>query len=354
MKFLLYLPVCMLTLMSCAEKSYSIEDLSSMPVKEIHGTQVTSDIVSPGFQSITQVGNHLMLSYTSFSENAYVFVNPATGKIEKRLGGFGDGPEDFISQMQAGVSATNDSIHVFDLTRMHSYEYVWDSSQRDYTFQKGYPCKFKEPSFLLEIKRMQNGNYVGQLFGGKDSMFVLFDREMNELTRFGHVPLEGLTSDQVDFMPLRGHITTVGNQVYFFMHNFAYMARYDILPSGAVNQVWEYFLTEPKYKVENGSSIKILGHDNHDGFFGVLATEEYIYALYSGVYSSKYRDTDDPNAQVPNTLLVFNPEGEIVRKCHFKDKGAIIGVSSDKKTVYIDAENPEPTIMAYKAEDIFK
>ena len=337
---------------SCGEKSYNAEDYSSIPITEINGVTVTKDILAPHFTSICKIDGRLLLSYMSYAENAYVFINEGTGKVEKRLGGFGDGPEDFICQELSGISENEDTIFAFDITRMHTVEYVRDSTKNDYKFHKGHSCTLKEPAYFFDLKRMDNGCFVGQLIGGKDFMFVLLDKNLKEITRFGKVPIKGLTADQVDFTPLCGKIATIGNSIFFCMQEYAYMARYDIKESGAIDLVWEHFLTEPKYIIEDGQRIKAIGHENTSGFYSIAANEKYLFLLYSGEYTLKYRDTNDPSANVPNTLLVFDTDGKILKKCHFRDKGGIMALSPDNETIYIDAENPEISIVAYKMKDI--
>ena len=92
---------------------------------------------------------------------------------------------------------------------------------------------------------------------------------------------------------------------------------------------------------------------NLDGFYGVAANENYVFATYSGIYFKAFVDQKDPSACTPKTLVVFDAkDGSIVGKYQLPNKSLGVSLSEDNEKLYVFNTHPEVAIEKFKVEDI--
>ena len=152
-------------------------------------------------------------------------------------------------------------------------------------------------------------------------------------------------------MKLRGELEASGNSVYYATTYFGYLARYDVNDKGEATLVWEQYLSEPQYRMEDGR-IKSNRDKNLEGFYGITTVRDYVLATYSGkLYSSPF--AEDPNAHLPQTLIIFRKkDGKILRRLQLDRRVALLTATEDGKTLIVETYEPEFTYCLYDLEKI--
>ena len=343
----------LLSLASCSGKA---EKTTVTETDSISGTLLNDSLIFGDQCSyFFTMGNNLFLSNLNPTEDcAYRVFDLESKQFIDKFGFFGGGPGEFLNQEYAGKATDNDTIYAFDLARRKIQ--VLSRKERTTTYQYSYtlPVKTNDNSFFINVRRLQNGYYVGVPISGKYPFFILLDSTGKEAGRFGKIPVIGEYNEVIDyFMKLRGVLETSGNSVYYGTEQFGYLARYDVNDKGEAKLVWEQYLSEPQYRIEDGR-IKSNRDKNLEGFYGITTVGDYVLATYSGkLYSSPF--AEDPDAHLPQTLIIFRKEdGKILRRLHLDRRGTLLTATEDGKTLIIKTYNPEVTYCLYDLEKILK
>ena len=312
-------------------------------------------IFSLNCNHIFTMGNKLFLSNADPVEDcAYRVVDLESKRFIDKFGFFGGGPGEFLNQKYAGKTMDNDTIYAFDLGRRKIQVLSRKGKTTTYQYSHTLPVKTNDNSIFTILRRLENGYYVGVPISGKYPFFILLDSTGKEAGRFGKIPVIGEYNEVIDyFMKLRGVLETSGNSVYYGTEQFGYLARYDINDKGEATLVWEQYLSEPQYRMEDGR-IKTNRDKNLEGFYGITTVGDYVLATYSGkLYSSPF--AEDPDANLPQTLIIFRKEdGKILRRLHLDRRGTLLTATEDGKTLIIKTYNPEVTYCLYDLEKILK
>ena len=340
------------TLVSCSgktKKDTAIENDS------ISGTLLSDSLIfSENCTYIFTMGNNLFLSNALQMEDcAYRVVDLESKLFIDKFGYFGTGPGEFFCQKFAGKSLDNDTIYAYDITFRRIQ--VLSRKEKTTTYQYAYslPIKTKDDSHFSILRRLKNGYYVGVPYSGKYPFFVVFDASGQEAGRFGKLPVIGEYNEVMDLKNLEGNLEISGNSVYYGTQHFGYLARYDVNDKGEATLIWEQYLSEPQYKMEDGR-IKINRRKNLEGFGGIAIVGEYALATYCGNLDSG-PFAEDPNTHIPQTLIVFRKnDGKILRKLHLDRRGSYLAVTEDQKTLIMRCYEPETSYCLYDLDKILK
>ncbi len=328
---------------------------TAIETDSISGTQLSDSLIfGLNCSYIFTVGNNLFLSNHLPEEDcAYRVVNLEKNQFVDKFGYFGTGPGEFFCQEFAGKTPDNDSIYAYDTLRRIQ---VLARKKGSTTYQYSYtlPVKTKDDSHFINVRRLDNGYYIGVPISGKYPFFILLDSTGKEAGRFGTIPVIGEYNEVIDyFMKLRGVLETSGNSVYYGTQHFGYLARYDVNDKGEATQVWEQYLSEPHYKIEDGRILRDR-KKNLQGFGGLAIVGDYVLATYSGNLDSDMF-AEDPNTHIPQTLIIFRKDdGKILRKLHLDRRGSYLAVTEDQKTLIMRCYEPETSYCLYDLDKIIE
>lgn len=202
--------------------------------------------------------------------------------------------------------------------------------------------------FFQKVRRLQNGLYVGIPLSGEKLFYVLLNQDGKEIGRFGKLPVLGDADGTIDFQNLEGSLITVGNSIYFGTQHFGYLACYDVQETGKANLVWERNLSEPSYEIDE-SQIRLNRDRNLEGFGGLCVVDDFILATYTGIAAPLKLGSQE---HLPKNLLVFNKDGELLRRLHLDVYGTYLTVTEDKKTLIMKCYDPEITYRTYNLDEI--
>jgi hypothetical protein len=189
---------------------------------------------------------------------------------------------------------------------------------------------------------MSNGKYIGVVASGSDisSYFSILDKDMKEVGRFGYVPfLENLKG--LNLRRLNGSMTSSQTQFVFAAMNYGYLVSYEITEENEVNKKWEYYLSDPYYKIENGE-VKWEEDNNRMGFYDIKMNSKYIFALYHGDEISHMLETDS----TPKHLLVFDLNGHLIKLFELDRQCVRIAVT-EENTVFAGSVEFDSEIVRY-------
>lgn len=346
--------VCLLASCSNSGKQEgNLVDINSIKGKEIKGAPAFEELIlGSALTHFSFIDESALFSFMNDSSGEPLLLYNEKDKTERWIGNWGSGPGEMFSQEYAGKSADNDTIYAYDITFRNVLNFVRrKDTPSGYVYHETIPIPDLNGDYLLRLKRMDNGFFVGYLWSGKRDMLILFDREMNVICRFGGLPIKGLPEEQMSFNTFDGVLSTCGNSVYFACTSFGYLTRIDISESGEATQIWEKYFSEPQYEYDEGV-VRIKGHDNLDGFYGLAVNKDYLFATYSGIYALAFSEMGS-NANLPQTLVVMDVrDGKILQKCHLDQRASILALSADNQKLYAEVDEPEIGIMSYDMKDI--
>ena len=347
-----FIAACLFAIASCSGKA---EQTTVTETDSISGTLLNDSLIfSRNCTYFFTIGNNLFLSNALQVEDcAYRVVNLESKQFIDKFGYFGTGPGEFFNQNFAGKTLDNDTIYAYDITFRRIQ--VLSRKEKTTTYQYAYslPVKTKDDTYFFSMRRLENGYYVGQPLSGKYPFFILLDASGKEAGRFGKIPVIGEYNEVIDYMRLTGCLEVSGNSVYFGGDSFGYLARYDVNDRGEATLVWEQYLSEPQYKIEDGRLFRDI-KKNLEGFGGLTTVGEYVLATYSGKLDPGIKGIlEDPGATLPETLIVFRKkDGKELRRLHLDKRGANMTVTEDKKTLIMKVYDPEVTYCLYDLEKI--
>ena len=350
MKIIVFLVFSVL-LLSCSEKSEE-QSFASLPSVPICGEQLEEDLITTTACEINVVGSSIFVVDFNSPDTIVSILDEKTGKVIGRFGTKGGGPGEFKFLNFIGQSLDSDTVYIADFPSK-VYEYVWDDRGKlDLVKEYKIYLEKKAMLFPMRLHRLENGYYVMNTLSGGQDFFILLNRDCREVKRFGVHPIKGMTADVCDFIPFDGRMTSCKNAFYYVTSKYGYIARYDVLDNGETTLVWEKLLSEPQATISE-ANIQMRSSVNLDGFYGVAANENYVFATYSGIYFKAFVDQKDPSACTPKTLVVFDAkDGSIVGKYQLPNKSLGVSLSEDNEKLYVFNTHPEVAIEKFKVEDI--
>lgn len=340
--------IIFLFLISCGRnKEY---DFLSIPSKPIYGSYFNKEIMSGELARLFSLDCGILMFQLSQLPHEPVcqILDEKTGERVGSFGSRGQGPEEFGASDFIGKSEDEDTLYCLNMPSTIMM-YVREEKGADYRFLETKQVKIKGNYFTTNVCHLSNGYNIATTLSGGKEFFILLDREFNEIRRFGHHPVQGMTAEANDFMRLQGDMVSFKNSFYFATRFFSYLCRYDISDSGKVTFKWEKMLVEPSCNVYE-ANISIRGNEHLDGFYGLTADDEYVFVTYSGeIYNGFLKEY---SACTPKTLVGFSSDGELIGKYSLEHKSMNVLLSKDKTRLYLLNYEPEFTLEIFKMDDI--
>ncbi|MBC8600297.1 hypothetical protein H8784_00995 [Parabacteroides acidifaciens] len=335
-----------LLLVACSEKKEGI--LVFPKATELAAIEYPEEAVMGTPWQIKPVGDKLLLFFpSSRDENVIKIMDAHTGKILSSWGIFGNGPGEFFLPQYWGADDERMLLYLYDVNTYRFREYKWSLLQDDLVMEQIAETPFKR-DFLKPGRgaRLENGNFVSAIIYGIEKPVLVMDSQLDSLTIVGDVPDD--EHKTITLFDYDGRLASYGNSFVFAMSSIGYIGFYEQLPDGKIEKRWVHYTEKPVY---NGTELnrKIL----KDGFGGVAMNDKYIFATYSGVHDS--RENRQSGQVYPETILMFDHKGKLLRNFHTKGKRQTgIAISEDGKTLYATVVYPEIEIVRYDISPYIK
>ena len=264
------------------------------------------------------------------------------------FGPIGTTPEEFLSPCFIRDEANDSTFAILDVTQRKIGVYktirTGDSLIFEAVRRQTQPTT-KNNLLYANPLRMANGFYVAQIVAGENTEnkgLVLLDSTWQAIRMFSD-PLPEASPEKSHF---QGPMVSKGDTLFYAGLAMPYIAAYKISDSGEITTLWEQFLTKPVYETEANGFVHWQKNKHREGIYDLRITTNYLIATYSG----KLWNLD--TRTVPETLLVFDLNGNPIKKINLPNMHGRFALTPDAKTLYgysIDLQ-----IIRYDLGDILK
>ncbi|MDH6342977.1 hypothetical protein M2480_001997 [Parabacteroides sp. PFB2-12] len=162
------------------------------------------------------------------------------------------------------------------------------------------------------------GSYLGGLFG-------LCKRKKKEMRYTGAFPTEDMALRRLLHSNSSGRMDKQGDQIVYANRSVGYIAAFTY-SFGRLRKQWDKQLTDYVYQTKEGH-ITFDPDEHRSGFSDIHITDRHIYTLYWG-------QTRSMGLEVPNSIVVFNRDGEPVSRFSLPDQMTFIAVDSREEYLY--------------------
>lgn len=208
----------------------------------------------------------------------------------------------FASKMLAKYSLANSVITLDDFTRF-SFAHGLSPSQLEQLDKDLYACI---------------GNYPEGIFG-------LCKREKKEMRYTGEFPIDDPALRQYIAASNTGRMAKHDNQLVYATHSLGYIASYEYKWKRLRKQ-WEKQVTDFHYTVKEGR-VSFDREQHQTGFGNIHITDKHIYTIYWG-------QTRSMGLEVPNSVVVFDRQGNPLVRYTLPDQMIFISVDSREEYIY--------------------
>lgn len=268
-------------------------------------------------------------------EKFFLFFQPGMGKSilfynneeQKEIlwGNMGSGPDDFFSPACIYENAKDSIIELFDMNLRKKIVYKCHVGEKNATLTGLEYYSIKPDTIsLLGMHRMDNGWHIGFAGVGCDDMFVFMNQKEKELRpteSFGGKPIKEMPDG--NFLQLYGWFASYGNKFFFAAQPTGYLCCYNISDAGQATKEWEYFLTKPIFDAATNKWKK----ENKRGCYDIQANEKYVFVAFSG-------ETYEEGSKLPQELVVFSHEGEIIKRLRLNGEFMFGKFSVEEDMIY--------------------
>lgn len=336
---------CIILFSSCKEdKKISVDPRDSFQYEDY-----LTSINLPISQSINQAYELLQVDdflIVSDPDEFYHFklFDIKDQKIIGRFGKIGDGPcEIFFPTSLQRIATNSNTIGLNNRRKFQFLEVNLDS------IIKGgkYGCDYSTKSFdtdYQKIVKLDHENFVGVgLFEKRFALSKLNEKEPYYLGL--NYPFESEFPDynhEVLAMAYQGNLIVNPNKDRFFFSSTR-SANLDIieyqrdkLKPISINHFWP-----PVFTGSSGSSVQAkMSIENKAGFLSASGTEKYIYLLFSGKKASE-------NSNYSDVILVYDWNGDPVKKILLDVKVNLISVSEDDEKIIAYFDDGKPNLILF-------
>lgn len=273
-----------------------------------------------------------LVVYDLHSGDSYTLFDKNTGEYITRFGTIGQGPGEIPSGCYGYLLKKNFS--VFDDQMRIVMKYNLDSLRNNN--EKVYPmrlAKYKMPN--VQISRLiaidDSTFFCAGTYKSK-YQYILFDKN-SKILAYG---IEVYNAADSAFNMYTRYLANQGDLVLrpgknMFAYSVNFSSNLDIIEivNGKIELKKSLRLGDPIYKsMSNGIYQSVdLTEDSQVGYINLSATDRYIYALYSDkkIYE---------NGRKSNTILVFDWEGNAVKKYSLDVDAYYIAIDEVDQTIF--------------------
>ena len=264
----------------------------------------------------------------------------------------------------SGTSHRGDTVYMYDNMshKLNAYMVRIQNGKFSYSFLGNEATKEKRDGLpegvinqmAFELVRLENGYSIGFRVFSNGTIFTLFDKELNEIKKFGEYPVdEGLMDGEFhQSLCFQGLRMSRGNSFFYAAHNLGYMARYDVSDKGHLTKVWERWYSEPSVRIDN-DNLKFKA-DNPQGFYGLAVGEKYIFAAHSGVPAGDMYKEQSAYALNPKFLYIFDLDGKPLAKFSMDKRTSAICLDNEERYLYVKHIDPDVSLWRYDVSEMLR
>lgn len=357
----------MIFFLSCSDgqERKNVYDIADMPAIPLKGELIEDELLTPYTIQMQFIQSQLF-HFTPVHEEVCLVTTAEVDTIGF-LSTVGSGPGELNQWPDfCGTSVNEDTVFLHDnmIHKVHSYLVEVSPDKLTYTHLGSEPTKENKnetPEGYLSqttfnLRRLDNGYYIGLRVLTTGTMFTLFDPNLNEVKKFGEYPIDkGLSDGKLhNTIYFQGTLHTKGNSFYYGAHNFGYLARYDVSDMGKITKVWDDFYTDVKCRFDNRSNELKFAGENLQAFYSLAISDKYLYAAYSGIKANEMFKQQSAYAHNPKHIVVFDLQGKPLAKFLTEGRMSTICLDPKGEYLYVKHIDPDISLWRYKISDILK
>ncbi|MBE6334553.1 MAG: hypothetical protein E7071_07015 [Bacteroidales bacterium] len=284
--------------------------LRNIAFENLVGVPSGCDYIVDYPQEMYVIDSLLILCDPSSNKGFVEVYNINTGEFRGALLTKGRGEFESLSPFVIGFSDNHDSLYVYDVAMnrlvVSNLVLYGDSlvaeSYTQFSSDRGDVISSK-------LAKLANGYIVSMPYFAQDSMFVLYNSEMQFMQRFGIFPIQWEKDTDIKlYSTFVGDVKAYGNKVIYASGGLPYVVCYDIADDGSVTKCWEVMLDEYSiYFEDNKLKFSI---DNPQTFMSVHPTADKIFIVYNGYTTDDW--AHDIKKSMEYRVVVMNYDGAII------------------------------------------
>lgn len=346
--------LCILTLTACGDGVRRPPDLSTIEPEFSHEAlgytwlkathSAASDSLGWPADVLVVDGRVVVTDYPSGGSAVHVFT---AGSLRHVLsfGRLGDGPGEFRGPPSVLKAAEDGAFWTYDgnQARLTLYRFA-DVQNGEFKGAEHIPLIVERIMYELAFLDRDRAVGLGLFSGGR---FALVDLRTADIRFTGTLPAsKDATPPHVVQNAYLGKLAAhpSGSRFALATAHGGIIEIYDG-DGSLLHSADTPFPFEPDYQAEPGGNGPRMarGFLNRGGYVGLDATQDFIFALFSGRaqghFLSSYRDAE--------YLHVLDWEGNLVRVFRFDRLVSDIAVSRDGNTLFAIVSDPEPAVLSY-------
>jgi hypothetical protein len=295
----------------------------------------------------------LLLLKNGRSQPIFNLVNIKNGKVLKEFGRPGNGPGEFVGNLQIDRSFQSGFINIPDNLQARMYQYCIDSILYSDNVQPidlfSFSVNENVKDVYYRILQINDSIFVG-IQSNSSERFLVFNINNNEVYPQGKDPED--KNQQNNTIKKRLSDAYQGDLKYNYSNNkmvFASMnsEMFEIYKLNNLNLTLEksYYTSLPSYSLKETSdgaqyvSMQITGGHT----LSLAISNQLIYMLLS----KKGQEVSFYEMFKSNLILVFDWDGKPVKKFLLDCEVNEIEISTDEKRIYAIRDNPDPEVIYF-------
>lgn len=304
--------------------------------EQLIAIKYNSEVISASPLDIKIIDDNLFL-FQGYGDDAAIILDKNKGTQIGSWGRRGSGPGEFTYPIY--WDSSSNTCFLYDLNKFIIREYQWNKQNDLVNLTLIGERRFDEKTKSIRSATvLENGNIVASVIYGSNKPLLLLNNQLDSLDCFGSI--SNIDQDNMDLRSLSGSLSAYKNKFVFAMLDIGYIACYEQLADGKIKKNWEHYIEKPIYK-EGKLDISLL----KKGFMDVKMTKNHIYCSYIGK-----KITPENMNICPETILVFNHQGDLIKNFKTDNKIGKMAISTDEKTIYTASYEPDISIIRYNIE----
>lgn len=334
-----YSLICILLIFTSCHQQNGNKVVSIVPLK--HQVLLNSDEILIAYPKLLTVTDSLILLCDSKTDSLFHLVDRRNKKV-KSFGKRGNGPNEFLFPTSLYHYPEGDSLCMMDSNKrsLYSLRFVSDKTPKFFRILND------KETFHCIVLPMSKHRYISSGVYN-DARFYLLDETGNVIDQYETFPYRDEKEQQISKVVLSqaydGNMTsdTEGERFAVACYNAKMIAFYKI-ENNKIVLVKEVNDEYPDYKYSD-KHYQGISRYALTGYISVTASNNYVYALYSGKSYGEHGDL----SSVGTSIWVYDWMGILVSQLELDVPVSMIQVLEDDKSLYAIVSTPEPEIVKF-------
>ena len=334
----LYLSLVLLAMAlfsSCSSSGKEgVKDILSLPVHPIETMEQYNqqELITRNPWEFHRIGDNFFV-FNGVPECAALVFRMSDCQLLGEFMPKGMGPGECVTPRYAGCSAEEDTVYIYDTSKIRMFKYEIPKQQTDafqYKLIEEKQSSYNERHMMTA--RLENGLTVSLRYSGTRHLFTLFDERMDSIGTFGSLPLPIEDDELKNLIQFQGIMASEGNTVYFGCKFFSYLCAYEVRGKDDIQLKFAHSYLPIPYTYTDRISID--RQRNIESFRDIKIGGDYIWTTFMGKTSQTIDENPEGEGYADYLLVFDKKDGTPLAKFKFPNKGSHICFSKDGKELY--------------------